>query len=135
MYPAAVARFCQAGFGQTKLLDVLEDENDCDADFCIYNNLAVARTNRPLFVTFRCVPCVDCKGFDAEVAKNNQRIKTLEKEAFAAVRQVKMKESRVKSLLLTKGVKPLEVNWINTGRPEGRNTKRVRFDWPLTDRD
>ena len=39
----------------------------------------------------RCVPCADCKGFDAEVAKNNQRIKNLAQEAFVAVRQVEMK--------------------------------------------
>ena len=25
---------------------------------------------------------------------------------------------------MAKGVKPLEVRWINTGRPEGRNAKR-----------
>ncbi len=93
---AATLALGQAGFAQTKLLDVLEDENARGADFWIYNDLAAARaeakrTNRPLFVTFRCVPCVDCKGFDAEVAKNNQRIKTLAQEAFVAVRQVEMK--------------------------------------------
>ena len=93
---AATLALGLAGFAQTKLLDVLEDENARGADFWIYNDLAAARaeakrTNRPLFVTFRCVPCVDCKGFDAEVAKNNQRIKTLAQEAFVAVRQVEMK--------------------------------------------
>ena len=36
----------------------------------IYNNIDAARaeakrTNKPLFVTFRCVPCHACKGFDA----------------------------------------------------------------------
>lgn len=71
----------QAAHAQNKLLDVLQDENARDADFWIYNDLTAARaearrTNKPLFVTFRCVPCADCKGFDAEVAKNNQRIKT-----------------------------------------------------------
>ena len=86
----------QAGVAQTKLLDVLQDENARDADFWIYNDLAAARaeakrTDTPLFVTFRCVPCADCKGFDAEVAKNNQRIKHLTQEAFVAVRQVEMK--------------------------------------------
>ena len=86
----------QAGVAQTKLLDVLQDENARDADFWIYNDLAAARaeakrTDKPLFVTFRCVPCADCKGFDAEVAKNNQRIKHLTQEAFVAVRQVEMK--------------------------------------------
>ena len=85
----------QGGVAQTKLLDVLQDENARDADFWIYNDLAAAhaeakRTDKPLFVTFRCVPCADCKGFDAEVAKNNQRIKHLTQEAFVAVRQVEM---------------------------------------------
>jgi hypothetical protein len=36
-----------------------------------------------------------------------------------------MKEKQVKLLRLAKGVKPLEVRWINTGRPEGRNAKRA----------
>ena len=86
----------QGGVAQTKLLDVLQDENARDADLWIYNDLAAARaeakrTDKPLFVTFRCVPCADCKGFDAEVAKNNQRIKHLTQEAFVAVRQVEMK--------------------------------------------
>ena len=36
-----------------------------------------------------------------------------------------MKEKRVKSLRLAKGVKPIEVRWINTDRPEGRNAKRA----------
>ena len=86
----------QGGVAQTKLLDVLQDENARDADLWIYNDLAAARaeamrTDKPLFVTFRCVPCADCKSFDAEVAKNNQRIKHLTQEAFVAVRQVEMK--------------------------------------------
>ncbi len=33
----------QAGFSQTKLLDVLQDENARGADFCIYNNIDAAR--------------------------------------------------------------------------------------------
>ena len=92
----ATLAFGQAAHAQTKLLDVLKDENARNADFWIYNDLAAARAeakraNKPLFVTFRCVPCADCKGFDAEVAKNNQRIKTIAQEAFVAVRQVEMK--------------------------------------------
>ena len=52
----------QARFSQTKLLDVLQDENAQGPDFWIYNNIDAARaeakrTNKPLFVTFRCVPC------------------------------------------------------------------------------
>ena len=57
----------QAGFSQTKMLDVLQDENARGADFWIYNNL------------------------DAEVAKNNQQIIRLAQEQFVAVRQVEMK--------------------------------------------
>ena len=59
----------QAGFSQTKLLDFLQDENARGAVFLIYNNIDAARaeqpsrTNKPLFVTFRCVPCHACKGF------------------------------------------------------------------------
>ena len=60
----------QGGFSQTKQLDVLQDENAQGPDFLIYNNIDAARaeakrTNKPLFVTFRCVPCHACKGFDA----------------------------------------------------------------------
>ncbi len=33
----------QAGFSQTKLLDVLQDENARGADFWIYNNIDAAR--------------------------------------------------------------------------------------------
>jgi len=86
----------QEGIAQNKLLDLLQDENARDVDFWIYNNIDTARalakrTNKPLFVTFRCVPCLACKGFDAEVAKNNQQIIRLAKEEFIAVRQVEMK--------------------------------------------
>jgi hypothetical protein len=34
-----------------------------------------------------------------------------------------MKEERINELNLSEGVKPLEVRWINVGRPEGRNAK------------
>src|SRR5687768_13436308 len=49
------------------------------ADFWVYNDLPAAlaearRTNRPIFVTFRCVPCKACAGFDAEVAKGSAGI-------------------------------------------------------------
>ncbi len=86
----------QAGFAQSRLLEVLKDENARGADFWIYNDIVTARaearrTSRPLFVTFRCVPCAACKGFDAEVAKNNHRIIKLAQEKFVAVRQVEMK--------------------------------------------
>ena len=86
----------QAGFSQTKLLDFLQDKNAQEAVFLIYNNIDAARaeakrTNKPLFITFRCVPCLACKGFDAEVAKNNQQIIRLAQKKFIAVRQVEMK--------------------------------------------
>ena len=75
----------QVGFSQTKLLDFLQDKNAQEAVFLIYNNIDAARaeakrTNKPLFATFRCVPCHACKGFDAEVAKNNQQIIRLAQE-------------------------------------------------------
>ena len=84
----------QAGFSQTKLLDFLQDQNARGAVFLIYNNIEAARaeakrTNMPLFITFRCVTCHACKGFDAEVEKNNQQIIRLAQEQFVAVRQVK----------------------------------------------
>ena len=86
----------QAGFSQTKLLDVLQDENAQGPDFWSYNNIDAARaeakrTNKPLFVTFRCVPCNAWNEFDADVAKNNQLIVRLAQEQFVAVRQVEMK--------------------------------------------
>ena len=45
---------------------MLKDENARNADFWIYNDLAAARAeakraNKPLFVTFRCVPCADSR--------------------------------------------------------------------------
>ena len=86
----------QAAQSQTKLIDVLKDENARGSDFWIYNDIYSARseakrTNKPLFVTFRCVPCLACKGFDAEVSKNNEQIIRLAQEKFVAVRQVEMK--------------------------------------------
>ena len=77
-------------------LTFLKDENAQGPDFWIYNNIDAARSeakrsNKPLFVTFRCVPCHACNGFDAEGAKNNQLIVRLDQEQFVAVRQVEMK--------------------------------------------
>jgi len=81
---------------ETNLLDVLKDKNAKGTNLWIYNNLqqgrAVAkRQDKPLLVTFRCVPCKDCAGFDAEVAKGSGRIKFLARESFVSVRQVEMK--------------------------------------------
>jgi hypothetical protein len=65
-------------------------------DFWIYNDLASAvaqakKTNKPIFVTFRCVPCKACNGIDAEVAKGSEGIRKLAQEKFVSLRQVEMK--------------------------------------------
>lgn len=79
-----------------RLREAIEDEHAVGADLWIYNNIAAgmeaARArNKPLFVTFRCVPCRDCKAFDAEVAKGSDVIQQLAKTEFVSVRQVEMK--------------------------------------------
>ena len=56
------------------LLEALKDDHAAGTETWIYNDLArgfaeAKRTGKPLFVTFRCVPCKACEGFDAEVAK------------------------------------------------------------------
>ncbi len=79
------------------LFETLQDENlKQGADFWIYNDIPRAleqakREKKPVFVTFRCVPCVDCAAFDAEVAKGREQIEQLARERFVAVRQVEMK--------------------------------------------
>jgi len=75
---------------------VLNDEHGLAADWWVYNDIAEAREiarseNKPLFVTFRCVPCKDCKAFDAEVAAGSDVIEKLALEHFIPVRQVEMK--------------------------------------------
>ncbi len=75
---------------------ILEDKHAEGADLWIYNDIEkgmdVARkTGKPLFVTFRCVPCSACAGFDAEVARGSDVIEKLARERFVAVRQVEMK--------------------------------------------
>ena len=79
-----------------KLRTDLKDENGTGTDIWIYNDLAKAREiarreKKPIFVTFRCVPCKACAGFDAEVAKGNDRVHTLARKEFISVRQVEMK--------------------------------------------
>lgn len=74
----------------------LKDLNGQNADHWIYNDIFAGfakaeRTGKPLFITFRCVPCVDCLGFDGEVADGNEAIKQLASEEFVSVRQVEMK--------------------------------------------
>lgn len=78
------------------LRDTLKDEHAFGEDWWVYNDIAEAREqarseNKPLFVTFRCIPCKDCAAFDAEVAKDNQVIEQLASESFIPVRQVEMK--------------------------------------------
>ncbi len=84
------------GVGAPALLEKLQDEHARGADHWIYNDLEKARAearrlDQPIFVTFRCVPCHACKGFDAEVAKGSQRIKNLAAQHFVSLRQVEMK--------------------------------------------
>lgn len=74
----------------------LEDANALDEKWWIYNDLTAARAealadNKPLFVTFRCVPCKDCAAFDAEVANGSEVVERLAREHFVPVRQVEMK--------------------------------------------
>ncbi len=78
------------------LKSTLQDLNVMGADFWVYNDLAAARAraakeNKPIFVTFRCVPCKNCAGFDAEVAKGSDIIAKIAQEKFVALRQVEMK--------------------------------------------
>lgn len=78
------------------LLEKLQDEHATGTETWIYNDIPRAfeeakRTGKPLFVTFRCVPCKNCEGFDAEVAKGSEVIADLASENFVAVRQVEMK--------------------------------------------
>lgn len=78
------------------LRERLKDDNGAQTDLWVYNDIPTAteearRLDKPLFVTFRCVPCKDCAAFDADVASGNDRIKALAKEKFVSVRQVEMK--------------------------------------------
>ena len=78
------------------LLDRLQDDNAHGQNQWIYNDLQKAmtearRTGKPIFVTFRCVPCNACKAFDAEVAKGNNVIRDLTEKHFISLRQVEMK--------------------------------------------
>lgn len=78
------------------LRERLKDANGVQTDLWVYNDIPKAmaeakRVNKPLFVTFRCVPCKDCAAFDADVANGNERVRDLAKEKFVSVRQVEMK--------------------------------------------
>ncbi len=74
----------------------LKDEHSRNGDHWIYNDIEggfaeAKRTGKPLFITFRCVPCEACEGFDAEVAKGSEQLMELAREKFVCVRQVEMK--------------------------------------------
>ena len=78
------------------LRERLKDANGVRTDLWVYNDIQQAMTeakksNKPIFVTFRCVPCKDCAAFDADVANGNDRVQALAKEKFVSVRQVEMK--------------------------------------------
>ncbi len=58
--------------------------------YWIYNNLdkgiALAKkTGKPLLVTFRCIPCHACAGFDAKIANRDERVKAI-MDKFICVR-------------------------------------------------
>ncbi len=88
--------FCAPLQAAQPLLDRLDDKHARGQKQWIYNDyqkaIAEAKaTGKPIFVTFRCVPCKECESFDAEVAGNNQRIKDLAGKQFISLRQVEMK--------------------------------------------
>ncbi len=87
---------CTFADDQEALKERLRDLNGQNAAHCIYNDISAGlseakKSGKPLFITFRCVPCVDCLGFDGEVADGNEAIKQLATEEFVCVRQVEMK--------------------------------------------
>src|SRR5687767_4841996 len=72
------------------LRERLKDANGVQTDLWVYNDIPKAmaeakRLNKPLFVTFRCVPCKDCAAFDADVANGNERVRDLAKDKFVSV--------------------------------------------------
>lgn len=78
------------------LRERLKDANGVQTDVWVYNDIPAAmaearRTNKPLFVTFRCVPCRDCAAFDADVANGSEKVKKFARDRFISVRQVEMK--------------------------------------------
>ncbi len=90
-----VASFPGQGQADHPLRVRLDDQHAAGADFWIYNDIPAAlreakRTGKPIFVTFRCVPCKACESFDAEVAKGSDLIEQMARDHFIAVRQVEM---------------------------------------------
>lgn len=79
-----------------ELRERLKDANGVQTDVWVYNDIPAAmqearRTGKPLFVTFRCVPCRDCAAFDADVANGSDQVRQFAKDRFISVRQVEMK--------------------------------------------
>lgn len=86
----------QSSRADERLKSALKDTHADGAEWWVYNDLAKAREiakreNKPIFVTFRCVPCANCKAFDAEVAAGKEQIDELSRKHFVPVRQVEMK--------------------------------------------
>ena len=79
-----------------ELIDRIQDAHARGTDHWVYNDIEAARlvaraTGKPMFVTFRCVPCKACNGFDAEVAQGSSLITDFASKEFVCVRQVEMK--------------------------------------------
>jgi len=88
--------FAATAIADEALRERLKDANGVRTDLWVYNDIAAGieearKQNKPLFVTFRCVPCKDCAAFDADVANGNERVRELAQEKFVSVRQVEMK--------------------------------------------
>jgi hypothetical protein len=80
---------------EPELKQRLQDKHVEGQSQWIYNDLAAGfaaatKSDKPLFVTFRCVPCRDCMAFDELVTGANEELKALAR-GFVAVRQVEMK--------------------------------------------
>ncbi len=75
---------CVNVFADDGLRERLKDANGTRSDVWVYNDIRQAmdvakQQNKPLFVTFRCVPCKDCAAFDADVANGNEKVMALAK--------------------------------------------------------
>jgi serine protease Do len=79
--------------GQTREEKVRDDRKKVEADrFWIYNDLArgmaeAKETGRPLIVTLRCIPCVECVKLDDDLVNKDKRVRPL-LEKFVRVRLV-----------------------------------------------